>query len=195
LWEKVDVTQVDRNDRTHFNPRVSNRSTLCCPGRIIDLNHNVTAAKIRAWLDRHQVRQYLSGCEADLLARKKANRSQQELHNLDWSIDALWALMWAGRLVNEMDFSQVIPETMYGMCPHVGSGDGPEKFSEKMSIRPFDELYRALDLHYRLHWYAVEYQLRGEHDAFDLSRFIERRRALEWVLTPDAAWDEVSMNT
>ena len=98
-----------------------------------------------------------------------------------------------------VDSTRMAPPCASTIRRAIGSPSPPprrvEKFSSKMSIRPFKELYRALDLYYRLHWYALEYDLRGEFDVFDLSRFIERRRALEWLLRPDAGWDEVPMNT
>jgi hypothetical protein len=139
------------------------------------------------------VAQFLTEHEASLLDGQTI--AEHDKNTLAWSLDALWALMWAGRLFESMDFTAPIPNEMYEMCPHVRDGDGPDKFAGKMHLRSFDEIYRSLDLHYRLHWYAFQYQVRAEYDTFDLPRFIERRRALEWLLSPEKTWDSVSMNT
>lgn len=160
---------------------------------IIDLNFNVPTQVVKRWINQHDVARFLTEREASLLDRQPI--AEHDKNNLAWSLDALWALMWAGRLFESMDFTAPIPNEMYEMCPHVRDGDGPDKFVGKMNLRSFDEIYRSLDLHYRLHWYAFQYQLRGENDKFDLSRFIERRRALEWLLSPEETRDTVSLNT
>lgn len=162
---------------------------------IIDLNFDVDSSVVKNWVTQHRVACYLTEQEASLLERDKDAITEQEKNNLAWSLDALWALMWAGGLIDELDFSSPIPDEMYEMCPHVRDNDGPDKFADKMSLRSFGKLYRSLDLYYRLHWFAFQYGLRGEYETFDCSRFIERRKALEWLLSPDLAWDDVSLNT
>jgi hypothetical protein len=160
---------------------------------LIDLNFKVSPKVIRQWIDSHKLGQFLTTHEASLLDAHEI--AEYDRNALAWSLDALWALMWAGSLFDSLDSTSPIPDQMYSMCPHVRDGEGPEKFADKMTIRPFDEFYRCLDLYYRLHWYAFQYQLRDEYGTFDLPRFIERRRALEWLLSPDSTWDTVSMNT
>ena len=148
---------------------------------------------VKRWINQHDVARFLTEREASLLDRQPI--AEHDKNNLAWSLDALWALMWAGRLFESMDFTAPIPNEMYKCVHTYGDGDGPDKFVGKINLRSFDEIYRSLDLHYRLHWYAFQYQLRGENDTFDLSRFIERRRALEWLLSPEETWDTVSLNT
>lgn len=161
---------------------------------IIDLNFKVPQLTIQNWIDKHGVASYLTSHEASLLTRDEQDIDPQEKRNLGWALDALWALMWAGQLVDDFDFTKPIPNIMYALCPHVQEDEGPEKFT-KMKIRSFDELYRSLDLYYRLHWFAREYRIEDELGTFDLSRFVERRTALEWLWTPNRGWDQVSLNT
>lgn len=162
---------------------------------IIDLNFNVKTKVVKEWLTKHEVVPFLTTHESSLLELGNDAISERNKNNLAWSLDALWALMWAGQLIEELDFESPIPDEMYDLCPHVSEDEGPGKFANKMQIRSFDEIYRELDLYYRLHWYAFQNQIRDEIGTFDLSRFIERRRALEWLLSPDLNWDSVPLNT
>lgn len=182
-------------DRSEIRPQSDLVGRALALNAIIDLNFKVPAAVVRNWIVENKVLSFLTEQEASLLGREADGISQQEKTDLAWSLDALWALMWAGSLVDELDFSAPIPDSMYDLCPHIRDGEGPEKFSNRMKIRSFDEIYRSLDLYYRLHWYAFQNQLRDELGVFDLSRFIERRKALEWLLSPNADWDSVSLNT
>jgi Domain of unknown function (DUF4272) len=181
-------------DRSHVRSQADLIGRALALNAIIDLNFSVPASTIKDWLQKHDVLKYLTSHEAELLRRSAADITDQKKINLAWSLDALWALMWAGQLFDDLDFTSPIPDSMYEMCPHIRDAEGSEKFAA-MQLRSFDELYRSLDLHYRLHWYAFEYNLREESGTFDCSRFIERRRALEWLLNPDTAWDEIMLNT
>ncbi|TWU07788.1 DUF4272 domain-containing protein [Stieleria varia] len=182
-------------DRAGIRPESDLIGRSLALNAIIDLNFNVPDVVVRRWLEQHGVATYLTDHEVSLLDRGPERINEQDRNNLAWSLDALWALMWAGNLFEHLDFTRPIPDEMYEMCPHVRDDDGPTKFADRMAIRSFDEIYRSLDLHYRLHWYAFQNQLRDERGTFDLSRFIERRRALEWLLSPGLTWGSVSMNT
>ena len=91
--------------------------------------------------------------------------------------------MWAMELVPELDFSQPIPDNMASLYPNLQEDEGPEKFSEVEELRTYDQLYKERDLAYRGMWWARQMNLTGESDPkFDLSRSMERRRALEWIM-------------
>lgn len=189
------LTSLPYLDRTGLRTESDLIGRSLALNAIIDLNFNVSPDVVGSWVNRHGVAANLTEHETSLLDRRPENITDQDKTNLAWSLDALWALMWAGNLIEHLDFSLPIPNKMYGMCPHVRDGDGPRKFADTMTLRSFDEIYRSLDLYYRLHWYAFQNRLRDELGTFDLSRFIERRRALEWLLSPSLTWDTVSMNT
>ena len=65
-----------------------------------------------------------------------------------------------------------------------------------MRLRSRDELFRMLDLHYRLHWWTRNAQLTGKDTGVvRLDIIMERRKALEWVMDPACDWDNVEMST
>lgn len=182
-------------DRSEIRPTSDLIGRALALNAVIDLNFKVPSAVVRNWIFQHNVEGFLTAREATWLELDYSAIPEQDKADIAWSLDALWALMWAGNLVESIDFWSPIPDTMYELCPHIRDGDGPEKFANKMKIRSFDEIYRSLDLYYRLHWYAFQYQIRDEFGVFDLSRFIERRKALEWLVSPNLNWDNVSLST
>jgi hypothetical protein len=65
-----------------------------------------------------------------------------------------------------------------------------------MRLRPSDELFRMLDLYYRLHWWTRNSQLTGKDTSVvRLDIIMERRKALEWIMDPTCDWDNVEMST
>ena len=54
-----------------------------------------------------------------------------------------------------------------------------------------------LDLHYRYHWATEEKRLRPETEIKDLNPdvLMERRRGLEWLISEESDWFDISMDT
>lgn len=71
----------------------------------------------------------------------------------------------------------------------------PSDFIATAKLRPFEEIYREADFHYRLHWAARNAALKGE--AFPGSEAVieHRRRALDWVIGTEEDWDDIDSST
>jgi len=151
---------------------------------------------IKTWLDKNDVSQHLSSNERELLAKTNDDLTQQESTDLYWYIEALWALLWVGGLIDDLAFDRPIQDFMASICPALQHNEDCRKFSEKMNIRSNDEIFRMLDLHYRLHWWTRDGNLNG-YDTGDVSLDIvmERRKALEWVMDHTCDWDNVDLST
>lgn len=62
--------------------------------------------------------------------------------------------------------------------------------------RSNDELRREADLHYVLHWAAVDARINGRTDPrLDESRLQFRRHAFDWMLGTAKRWDDVPLDT
>lgn len=163
---------------------------------MINIYFGAPTAVIRAWIARHGLADALSPVEADILSRSEDALTEQERINLYWYLEALWAFMWATGMVQAMDFTRPIPDTMATMCPNLERDEGPEKFTASMNLRDYETLYKERDLYYRVMWWARELSLTGRTDPkFDLSRTMERRRALEWIMDTSLEWDDLPLNT
>ena len=161
---------------------------------MINIYFGAPTAIIKAWIEKHDLAKELSDIEGDILSKREL--TEQEKINLYWYIEALWAFLWATNLVEAMDFTLSVPDTMVSMCPSLEVGEGPEKFTESMDLRDYEDLYKARDLYYRVMWWARQSTMTGQQDGkFNLSRTMERRRALEWIMDATLDWDDVPLNT
>jgi len=151
---------------------------------------------IAAWISHHDLNSFLSAKEKAILSRKTEELTKQEKLDLYWYIEALWAFLWATNVVDEMDFTKPVPDTMASFCPNLEADEGDEKFTKNMSLREYDAIYKERDLYYRVMWYARELSLAGTSDpGFDLDRAMERRKALEWIMDSELEWDDVPLGT
>ena len=112
--------------------------------------------------------------------------------------EALFGLAWALQLSGApLDFQTAAPDDLIHVVPHPppGARDWRSLVSSSRP-RPAAEVGRMLDLYYCLHWTAVEAGLRGRPlgSGPKWSAVVERRRALEWLVSADA-WDEVALDT
>ena len=163
---------------------------------MINIYFGAPTAIIRGWIEKHGLADELSPVEADILSRNESELTEQEKINLYWYIEALWAFLWATNIVEAMDFTVSIPDTMASMCPSLQSDEGPEKFTESMDLRDYEDIYKERDLYYRVMWWARRSTMTGKEDhKFNLSRTMERRRALEWIMDETLDWDDVPLNT
>lgn len=151
---------------------------------------------IRTWIEEHSLSQHLSPTERELLSKDNEELTQQEKTDLYWYIEALWALMWVGSLIDELDFEQPIQDYMANLCPKLQDNEDGSKFDDTMQIRPYADLFQMLDLHFRLHWWTRDGNLRGyETGNVSLDIIMERRKALEWALDKSSHWDNIELNT
>ncbi|MEZ4442665.1 MAG: DUF4272 domain-containing protein [Polyangiaceae bacterium] len=148
-------------------------------------------------MDRGQrPRDALSPSEKALLAKTNDELTERDEITIYWFIEALWSFMWAGSLISAMPFDESVGDGMAALCPNLERGEGPEKFSQHMRLRPSDELFAELDLYFRLHWWTRDANLNGyDTGSVKLSVIMERRKALEWILDPTCDWDHVPDNT
>lgn len=151
---------------------------------------------IRTWIERNGLENHLSNSERVLLTKSNDQLARQELINLYWHIEALWALMWAGNLIEHLDFTRPVEDYMASLAPNLQVNKNGDMFSKRMRLRPYNELYNMLDLHYRLHWYARDGQLNGySTGAVSLDIIMERRKALEWFMDASSDWDHIDLST
>jgi Domain of unknown function (DUF4272) len=153
-------------------------------------------AFIKDWITRNGLTNDLSEAEREILEKDDDDLTEQERINLYWYIEALWTLAWAGQLIDDLPFDEGVGNTLASLCPALQRNEDGSKLSKTMRLRSRDELFRMLDLHYRLHWWTRNAQLSGQ-DSGDvrLDIIMERRKALEWVMDPTCDWDTVEMST
>ena len=151
---------------------------------------------IAGWIQQHDLESHLSATERELLSKANDQLTERDQIQLSWLIETLWSFMWAGSLIERMPFDEPVADHMASLCPNLEQGEGPGKFTEKMILRPANQLFAELDLYYRLHWWTRDASLNGyDTGRVKLSAVMERRKALEWILDPSCDWDHVPDNT
>ncbi|WP_052695119.1 DUF4272 domain-containing protein [Hymenobacter sp. AT01-02] len=162
---------------------------------LINISFQAPVAVISAWLAQENLLGHLSPEEAAILAKDNEQLTEQELTNLRWSMESLWAMMWATRMVPTLDPVKWCGDNMASLLPNLERGESNEKLAKLQALRPAAELYQMLDYYYRLHWYCVDERLHGRAAIVSESLIYERRKALEWIYNRQYAWDDVEMST
>ena len=153
--------------------------------------YGLSRTKAHTWYEQEIHQDVLTSSEKQFLRTGKGNKQQFMVQ-----IEAMWALAWALGLVEALDFGQACSPSFVTMLPNLKSGQRAVDLRAKASMRPVDELFATMDLAYCLHWAICQAGdavpvLPGNMGPYVI---VERRRALEWVLSADG-WDEVPLDT
>ena len=125
--------------------------------------------------------------------------------NAVWKYEAVWALLWALGIVEELSLPSEICDCDLVMGT-MRRFKGLDDFMANTTLRPLEEILQALDLHYRYHWAAVNARVNGSDPAgIDEGIVMERRAGLEWLCCKGEendnltdtynAWDYPDLNT
>lgn len=151
---------------------------------------------IRNWIEQNGLENDLSDTERQILETDNSDLSDQQLTDLYWYIEALWALVWVGGLIKDLPFDEGVNDSLASLSPNLQHNEDGSKYAHKMRLRSRDEIFRMLDLYYRLHWWTRNAQLTGQETGkVQLDIIMERRKALDWVMDPTCDWDSVRQET
>jgi hypothetical protein len=111
-------------------------------------------------------------------------------------IEGMWALAWATRIVDELDFRKDCDARFATMLPNLKRREPSASVRAKAALRDPEEIVAACDLAYCLHWALVQAELDNGPPPAGLAPLVvvERRRALEWLLGTEE-WESVSLDT
>jgi hypothetical protein len=164
---------------------------------LLQIHFGAPTAVVASWLRDNAAESVLSKRERAILEAPDSSLSEQDRTSLYWYLESLWALVWAGQLVQELPINHRVGEALATLLPDIKIGEDGRRFRQSFVLRPFRELFEMLDLYYRAHWYARDGHLNGHPTGvFDLDVIMERRKALEWICdrgVPD--WDETEDST
>jgi len=163
---------------------------------LIQIHFKAPIPAIREWLHKNALADCLSDKERSLIKKTNEELTEQEIADLYWLIDSLYALMWVGLKYDELTPISDVPDTLSSLLPSIQQGESAQSFIQSFHIRPYQQCFRMLDLFYRAHWYAREGHLTNiSTQPFFLDPIMERRRALEWYIETTTDWDNIEMST
>jgi hypothetical protein len=125
-----------------------------------------------------------------ILLESPSLTNQQKI-NCSWLKESIQALAWCMGMV-ELNLLNFCDKNLGSRLP---LGSNPKKFIDEALLRPFDEIYREADLHFRAHWAWRDAQLKGVHCKLQSGIVVYRRRALDWAVGIPYDWDEIPLDT
>ena len=185
---------IERSEQIRSNEELINRALIL--NALVNIYFQAPIHIIKSWIEQHNLTSFLSESEKKLLAKTNNELTEQENINIFWFNEALWALMWAGKLIEDLPIDKPVEDYMVELCPNLEQNENDSKFRDKMQIRTSEEIYQKLDLYYRVHWYTFD-GLLNKYPTGNMNNSIimERRKALEWVMDNTLDWDNIPLNT
>jgi len=142
---------------------------------LINISFEAPVEIIKQWIEANQLTAHLSDWEKEILTKTQADLDQYEINTLRWYLEALWALMWATKMIPHLDETQWNEESMASMLPNLEEGEDNHRLQEVTTMHTAEDIYTMLDFYYRLHWYCVDERLKGQEAVINEGLVYERR--------------------
>ena len=162
---------------------------------LINIAFEAPTHVIKEWIEGQNLTKFLSNSEKVILEKENYDLNEIEVNSLRWYLEALWALMWLTKMIDNLEAEIPVGNNMSSLLPNIERGDTNEKLDSLQNIRPEAEIYTMLDYYYRLHWYCVDERLNGRQAKLNEGQILERRKSLEWIYNRANDWDNVEMGT
>lgn len=190
------VSVIDHLPQLEAEADLSPQSALNVARRCMIMSHVIgigfggDADELREAADGWGLMAYASAHERDMLSR--TTHTEQERINATWTVECLQSFAWCLGIARLQPLKHC-DDDLASKFP--APFTNPSEFIAKARLRPFDEIYRQADLHYRLHWAARNARLKGVQFPVTEGFVRERRKALDWVIGVEEDWDEVPSDT
>jgi len=173
------------------------RSASETTSRILAMNavaataYGFDKAKAIAWLNQEALTNSLSEQERRFIFESVGLPDRFKVQ-----VEGMWALAWAMGIANELNFAKDCDNRFVMMLPNLKQSQSSADFRKKANPRPLEQVVAACDLAYCLHWAIRQSELVDKRSPGNLKPYVvvERRRALEWLLSKEA-WDDVPLDT
>jgi hypothetical protein len=162
---------------------------------LINISFEAPIHIIKKWIENEGLSGFLSNSEKEILAKENEELTPIEINSLRWYLEALWALMWLTKMIDNLDAEKHVGDNLASLVPNLEQGETNKKIDKLQDIRSELELYTMLDYYYRLHWYCVDERLNGRQSKLSEGQIYERRKSLEWAYNRENDWDNVEMGT
>ncbi len=140
------------------------------------------------------------GVEDALLEKERRlygdSYTQQDAIDVAWTYEAYWAVVWSLGLVDDIKEANDICDCQKAILL-VSQCKSYEDFRKQCHTRSVDEILDMLDLYYRYDWACVEKRVHPQTPIGNLNPEVvnERRRGLEWLVSEQSDWNEISLDT
>lgn len=123
--------------------------------------------------------------------------STQDIVDIIWTYETYYSLIWSLDFITNkelMDASKICnTERAIAICGMISK----LFYNEPSKLRNTEKILDMLDLFYCYHWACVEKQIKPETEIGKLNPEVvaERRRGLEWLISKEKDWNNISLDT
>lgn len=144
-------------------------------------------------IQQFELGQVLTPNEVQILNNKG---DEQDVINMIWKYEAYWSLLWALGLVSTLDFPNDTIDCDYAISV-VAECETFEDFMQSANLRDVETVLDEADLIYRYHWACVNARINQQEMPNTMIESVvsERRAGLDWLIRPDADWDNPDLST
>lgn len=150
---------------------------------------------VKEWLIAENCWGFLSDAEKSMFS--SVNLSREELNELSWKQESLYALCWCVSIIDNMTWPSVEAD-LSEVFSHIPPEVSVSSFVGSLVLKKEKDIVQMLDLYYCLHASAIHPELweRGEVSSqLKIEVILERRHALEWVFSKTIQWDDITLDT
>ena len=164
---------------------------LLCLHAVAAASYGFSKESARAWLEQESLWPELEGEEGRFLLSPVGQTALYQ-----WQVQGIYVLAWALGIINDIDLWRPCPDDLVLQLPNLKASPSTAELRGSLTLRSVQEIAGAADLAYCLHWAVRDARLNGRATPGDIeeSEIMERRRALEWLISEDD-WYEVSLDT
>jgi hypothetical protein len=128
------------------------------------------------------------------------NYTEQDLIDTAWSYETYWDLIWALDLISDKEIIDATKTCDVDRAIAILNETCKDyHFFKGMSkLRNIEKILDMLDLYYCYHWACVEYRINPSTtsiNGLNEGVVVERRKALEWLISSENDWNDISLDT
>jgi hypothetical protein len=163
---------------------------------MVYIAHQAPTSIIKEWIEEQGLYSHVTEFEKDILEKNEEEVTPEEILKIKWYVESLWALVWVLGINKNFQVDKPVGDDLIQMVPDVRKKQNSSILKAKTLMLSEKEIYEQADFYYRVHWHCVDTRLKGLNSSqFDEGTIMGRRKALDWVITPEEEWDEIDLST
>lgn len=118
---------------------------------------------------------------------------RQDVIDVAWNYESYWSLIWALDLISDKELKNASK-----LCnTERAAAISPLILELDLKLRNVEKILDMVDLFYCYHWACVEKRIHPDTKIGKLNPEVvmERRKGLEWLISPEKDWDDISLDT
>ncbi len=123
--------------------------------------------------------------------------SQMDVDDISWTFECLGVLLWSLGLMNDFNINDSSQNVSISNCMKTMlQFSNFEDFKKACKLKSEEEILDKADLYYCYQWAIIENKWHADISAGNLNPEIvlERRRALEWLISPEFDWYDINLD-